>query len=379
MDQADQQRVDGPRGDVFSGKPDTIVRTVTIRHIRMQLVRPYHLSYRTFNEFEPYVIELEGEDGSTAWGDGHISPGSSAETRESGWDFCNEISTRLVGLRVGEALALVKRNMHYSKVAASAMAVGLEMLQHSPLFESPERIEFPLVTPINSTEPDAIREEVESHVNNGFRTFKIKVGKDVQADLRRVATIQKAAPAGVMLRIDANRGYSVEEGVTFASSLNPDSIALFEQPCPAENWDANAAVARASVVPLMLDEAICSLADIERASNIPGVGFCKLKLKRFGSLAGLVEGLERVRELGMEPVLGDGLGSEITSWFEACAARGRLRNAGEFNGFLKPRERLFTNPLEYEKGKLIVRKGYKPIIDKQRLDKFTEKIATFVI
>jgi L-Ala-D/L-Glu epimerase len=37
----------------------------------------------------------------------------------------------------------------------------------------------------------------------------------------------------------------------------------------------------------MLDESICGLADIERAANIPNVGFCKLKLKRFGSLDAL--------------------------------------------------------------------------------------------
>ena len=50
-------------------------------------------------------------------------------------------------------------------------------------------------------------------------------------------------------------------------------------------------------------------------------GFCKLKLKRFGSLERLHEGLLRVRACGMEPVLGDGLGSEVQSWLEACVAR----------------------------------------------------------
>jgi len=54
---------------------------------------------------------------------------------------------------------------------------------------------------------------------------------------------------------------------------------LFEQPCHSDDWDANASVAKVSTVPIMLDEPICGLDDIERAADIPNVGFCKLKLK----------------------------------------------------------------------------------------------------
>ena len=45
-------------------------------------------------------------------------------------------------------------------------------------------------------------------------------------------------------------------------------------------FNSNAAVAKISKVPIMLDEPICDLKDIKRASQIPGVGLCKLKLKR---------------------------------------------------------------------------------------------------
>ena len=182
-------------------------------------------------------------------------------------------------------------------------------------------------------------------LGQGFRTFKVKVGKDVDADLERVAVIQKAVAGRATLRLDANRGFNREDGIRFAAALDPTGIELFEQPCDSDDWDANAAVAAASTVPLMLDEPICTLADIERAGGIPGVRLCKLKLKRFGSLERLYEGITRVRDCGMEPVLGDGLGSEVQSWLEACVARTTIRNAGEFNGFLKPKDRLLDPPL----------------------------------
>src|SRR3546814_12418659 len=73
----------------------------------------------------------------------------------------------------------------------------------------------------------------------------------------------------------------------------------------------------------------------------------------------------------MEAVLGDGLGSEIHNWLEACVARTTVRNAGEFNGFLKPRERLLTPPMPFRDGSLHLPAGYRPAPDPAATDRFT--------
>ena len=73
----------------------------------------------------------------------------------------------------------------------------------------------------------------------------------------------------------------------------------------------------------------------------------------------------------MEPVLGDGLGSEICGWMEACVARDIVRTAGEFNGFLKPIDRLFGNPLGFEAGSLVIPVGYRPALDMDAVDTVT--------
>jgi len=157
--------------------------------------------------------------------------------------------------------------------------------------------------------------------------------------------------------------YTEGDARQFAAALDPSGIELFEQPCDAEDWDANASVAKVSTVPIMLDEPICALADIKRAAGIRNVGFCKLKLKRFGGLSLLRNALDAVRRLGMEPVLGDGLSSEIGCWMEACVASVTIRNAGEFNGFLKPRVRLFVEPLQFAAGELVLSPGPMRTID----------------
>jgi len=117
----------------------------------------------------------------------------------------------------------------------------------------------------------------------------------------------------------------------------------------------------------MLDEPICALADVERAGGINNIGFCKLKLKRFGGLDLVREALDAVRAHRMEPVIGDGLGIELGCWMEGCVARVAVRNAGEFNGFLKPKVRLFAEPLRFSAGELVLPSGFWPLIDRDVL------------
>ena len=179
------------------------------------------------------------------------------------------------------------------------------------------------------------------------------------------------------MRIDANRAYSREDAIEFAVGIDPEGVELFEQPCDADDWEANADVARQSRIPLMLDEPMCSLADIERAAELPGVEYCKVKLKRFGSLEGLQAGIDHIYKHGMTPVLGDGLGSEIHSWLEACVAARNITNAGEFNGFLKPVERLFANPLPFSDGAITLTQDYWPELDRPTFERLTVETRQF--
>lgn len=346
---------------------------VTLRRVDLPLSTPYRLSYRTFETFEPIVVEVRGSDGRQGWGEQHISPGSSDETREGGWTFAREFADRIVGLDVESAIATISDASAQSKVAATALVTALEMLTHPPVLETESETRLPLLTPFNATDASEVAEEVERRLEEGFRTFKIKVGKDLRADLNRVSAIQDAAHGRATLRIDANRAFNREDAVSFATSIDPTNIALFEQPCDAEDWDANATVAKFSLVPLMLDEPICAPSDIDRAAGIEGVGLCKVKLKRFGSIAGLEAAINQVKTNGMNAVLGDGLGAEINCWMEACVARRTIDNAGEFNGYLKvrPEARLLETPLGFDKGEMVIPAGFWPQMDRKKLEAST--------
>jgi len=184
--------------------------TLSLRRLRLPLIRPYRLSYRTFEEFEPYVVEVADDSGRTGFADGHISPGSSAETRDGGWAFMRGHIPSMLGREPALAKADLLAHFDESKVATPALTCAVEVLENHPLLSVDADTTLPLLTPVNATDLNAIAPEIEGWLAQGFRTFKVKVGKDVEADLARVATIQKAVGTRGTMRLDANRAYDRE-------------------------------------------------------------------------------------------------------------------------------------------------------------------------
>ena len=103
--------------------------------------------------------------------------------------------------------------------------------------------------------------------------------------------------------------------------------------------------------------------DIRRAADLKAARYIKVKLMKLGGLDRLAKAIDTIRECGMEPVLGNGVACEIGCWMEACVARGRIDNAGEMNGFLKPATRLLKAPLKFEDGAVVLEPGFQPALD----------------
>ena len=352
---------------------DSIISKIKIYRLNVPLIKPYKLSYNTFHSFEPLLIHIFDDEGNEGWGEQHISPGSSSETRDGGWIFARIISKLILNKKLSDAKEIILSHSNISVVASSAIYTAIEELEKKDVLNNKSSIKLKLLTAFNAEEESEIKDELDKVTDQGFTTIKVKVGKDVNLDLKKINYIQSNLNGRAKIRIDANRGYTKKEGCKFVGGLQPDNIELFEQPCDANNWEANAAVAKLSNIPIMLDEPICSINDIKKASKIEGVGLCKLKLKRFVSVTKLIEAIKFAHSLGLKIVLGDGLGSEINCWMEAKIACDLIDNAGEYNGFLKidPLARILSNPLKFKNGFLIIPENWNLEIDRDKLEKYS--------
>jgi L-Ala-D/L-Glu epimerase len=344
---------------------EEVIEEVRLDLLKLPLKAPYKLALGSITHFDTILAQVV-VDGREGTGEATILKGYTDETVEDGWRRAKALLPRLTGASSEAGKALAADQLADAPFIRTAFVSALEMCEGHRMLEVKAAEQVPLLAGINATDPPGIEREIETALAQGYGTLKIKAGFDLAADLNRVAFIQRCSAGRAKLRVDANQGFDREDGVAFAAGLSPESIELLEQPCAADDWEAAAAVARVGNVPLMLDESIYDLEDIRRAAGL-GAAFVKLKLMKVGGLDKLAEGLALIRDLGMEPVLGNGVASDPGCWMEACVARRFVHNAGEMNGFLRQREPLAANPIKVEGGKMQLPARSRLPLDEARL------------
>jgi len=345
----------------------TRIARIRLTRLKVPLKAPYRLAFGPVTHFDTVVAECETAEGAGGLGEATVLTGYTEETIEGSWQAAGEIAAALAGKDLDAARAALAPLVQKHPFTVTAFATAIEMLEGSDYLSPKREQPVRLLAGINATGEDAVREEFERLYGEGYRTFKVKVGFELEKDLAHVRSVQKIAAGRAKLRIDANQGYSAATGVAFMRRVDPADIELFEQPCPAGDWDGHMEVVRAARVPMMLDESIYGLEEIERAASLKAARFVKLKLMKLASLEALGAALERIRALGMSPVLGNGVACDLGCWMEACVAARHIDNAGEMNGFLRACAGLLTEPLEVRSGAVILNPGFAPRLARERL------------
>lgn len=347
-----------------------IIDAIAASRLRIPLVRPYRLAFGAVTHYETLVVEIVTADGRQGFGEATLLTGYTDETIEGAWALAAELVETLCGLSQGDYRHRVEVLATRAPFLASAFACALDHAAGHPLLRVDSERRVPLLGLLQGEDESQLRDELARLLAEGYGTVKVKVGFDAKADVHHVAAVQRVVDGRAAIRIDANQGYSAQDAVRFIDSVDPAGIELFEQPCAAGDWAAHhvaADAARRRQLPLMLDESIYGIADIERAAAENACRFIKLKLMKFAGIDALTGALERIRALGMQAVLGNGVACDLACWMEACVASRYIDNAGEMNGFLKAHRMLFAAPLPLDKGHIVLPVDYVPQIDREAL------------
>lgn len=134
----------------------------------------------------------------------------------------------------------------------------------------------------------------------GFPVLKLKLGSD--DDVGRVAAVREARP-DARLMVDANAGWSAADAVRQIRRLEELGLELVEQPVARDDFEGLAYVQKHVAVPVMADESLRCLEDLERLAGL-GVRAVNLKLMKVGGISAGLPILRRARELGVRIMLG---------------------------------------------------------------------------
>lgn len=117
----------------------------------------------------------------------------------------------------------------------------------------------------------------------GFRLFKMKVGTDVEEDIRRLHAVHEALP-GISFIGDGNQGFSREDCLRFAGGVKQfgGRLVLLEQPVARHDLDGLQAIRHLTGIPVAADESVRSLDDARRVVEMQAADYINIKIMKTG-------------------------------------------------------------------------------------------------
>lgn len=119
----------------------------------------------------------------------------------------------------------------------------------------------------------------------GFRLFKMKVGRQVDLDIARLEVLHRTLP-GLSFIGDGNQGFTREDCLAFAAGVQRfgGNLVLLEQPVDREDLDSMAAIRRETGIPVAADESVRSLEDARRVVEQGAADYINIKIMKTGVL-----------------------------------------------------------------------------------------------
>ncbi|MEP6594894.1 MAG: dipeptide epimerase [Ginsengibacter sp.] len=118
----------------------------------------------------------------------------------------------------------------------------------------------------------------------GVRIIKIKLGKHGEEDIERVKQIRLAVGDDLLLRIDANQGWSFDTAASVLKEMAKYNVQFCEQPMRYWDDDKLPALKKLSPVKIMADESVFDHYDAERLIRENGCDYVNIKFSKSGGI-----------------------------------------------------------------------------------------------
>jgi L-Ala-D/L-Glu epimerase / N-acetyl-D-glutamate racemase len=271
---------------------------------RLRLRTPLRTAYGEIGERELLHVQVIADDG--AFGEGEAAPlpgyeGITLADVRAALEDCRAVLAQSDSLPRGQT-ARACRDAAVLPQAAAATDLALWDLEGRrsglPVWrllgaERGDPIEVNAL--IVAEDRAGAAAEAARAVEAGFRCVKLKVG--IGDDAGRLAAVRAAVGPEVVIRIDANGAWDVEQAVAALDKLAPSGIELCEE--PVHGVEQLRALQEQTEIPIAMDETTAAPGALDSGAT----RLACLKLSRCGGIGGLLEAAEKARAAGSEVYL----------------------------------------------------------------------------
>jgi L-Ala-D/L-Glu epimerase len=257
--------------------------------------RPYTIAFKTVSDVAAIFVQIQLEEGLYGLGAGNPSQQVVLESLE---DTENALTNNnldfLLGRDIREFYTLLKEvQERMPKTPAARAAVDIALHDAFTKFlkvplvtflgQKIESLETSVTIGIKSVE-DTLEEALEYH-DLGFRILKVKTGHSVDVDIERMAKLKETFGKEMLIRVDANQGYSREDLEKFYHKTIDMEIELIEQPVKAEEVALMKSLPDDIKKIIAADESLKSPYNAFELANAPAAcGIFNIKLMKSGGV-----------------------------------------------------------------------------------------------
>jgi len=206
----------------------------------MDLTRPYAVTYVMHDSVQNMFVKIEAEEGQYGLGAGSSSEHVTGEIMDADCQSrVPELEELLVGQDIREFRSIIASCAErYPKqpalLAALDMALhdlwckhlGISLGKYLGVVHRP--IATSITIGIKSLE-ETMEEGIE-YRDRDFHIIKLKIGQSIEEDIERTVKLREAVGKDMLIRVDANQGYTVETFGRYLKETASANVEFYEQP-----------------------------------------------------------------------------------------------------------------------------------------------------
>jgi o-succinylbenzoate synthase len=273
-----------------------------VREVSLPLLKPFVTGFGVTDTRRTVLVHLRDADGNEGWGEGpaldhpYYLPDTTTSTFEAAAQFALPLALGAADpgpAAVAAAMERIRGNT-FARSGVEGAFWSLQAAAEGTALRSllgGERDRVPVGESIGiAGTVEEMLEEVALRLGEGYRRIKLKIrpGWDVEP----VAAVREAFGSDLMLQVDANAAYTLDD-VDRLRRLDAYDLACIEQPLAWDSLLEHAELQRSLATPVCLDESLRSPQDVRRALDI---GACRNVNLKPGRVGGLTASL-RIAEL----------------------------------------------------------------------------------
>ncbi|MCP3955892.1 MAG: hypothetical protein GY697_27300 [Desulfobacterales bacterium] len=143
----------------------------------------------------------------------------------------------------------------------------------------------------------------------GFSDFKIKLNGDLERDQEKIVILndlcEKYGVPNPRIRLDANNLWAgrIDEAIAHLKALEGQMFAV-EEPVGSGDMAGLSRVSTVLDLPVIVDESLCTRADLESLAEQPGKFMANIKISRVGGIIRALGLIDALKKLGWPVIIG---------------------------------------------------------------------------